>query len=172
MEIRAAAKHHDRGGTTMLEINIPGFGMVRLEHLVTDFSGTLSVEGKLLPGVREQLSALASQLTVHIITADTFGTVQREIEGIQGELKLLALNDQDIQKEDYVKKLGADHVVAVGNGNNDRRMLHAARLGIAVIEGEGASAQAVMAADIVVRNIVDALGLLLNPIRCKATLRF
>ena len=156
----------------MLEINIPGFGMVRLEHLVTDFSGTLSVEGKLLPGVREQLSALASQLTVHIITADTFETVQREIEGIQGELKLLALNDQDIQKEDYVKKLGADHVVAVGNGNNDRRMLHAARLGIAVIEGEGASAQAVMASDIVVRNIVDALGLLLNPIRCKATLRF
>jgi len=156
----------------MIEIDIPGFGMVRLEHLVTDFSGTLSVDGKMLPGVREQLSAFASQLAVHIITADTLGTVQREVEGIPGELKLLSLNDQDIQKEDYVKKLSADHVVAVGNGNNDRRMLHAARLGIAVIEGEGASAQAVMASDIVVKNIADALGLLLNPTRCKATLRF
>jgi len=156
----------------MLEINIPGFGMVRLEHLVTDFSGTLSVDGKLLPGVREQLNALAHQLTVHIVTADTFGTVQREVEGVQGELKLLALNDQDIQKEDYVRKLGVDHVVAIGNGNNDRRMLRAARLGIAVIEGEGASAETVMAATIVVKNITDALGLLLNPTRCKATLRF
>jgi P-type E1-E2 ATPase len=156
----------------MLEINIPGFGLVRLEHLVSDFSGTLSVDGKLLPGVREQLNALAQMLTIHIITADTFGTVQREVEGIRGELKLLPLNDQDIQKEEYVKKLGVDHVVAIGNGNNDRRMLRAARLGIAVIEGEGASAASVMAAAIVVRNITDALGLLLNPTRCKATLRF
>jgi soluble P-type ATPase len=156
----------------MIEIDIPGFGMLRLAHLVTDFSGTLSVDGKMLPGVREQLHSLAGQLAVHIITADTFGTVQREVEGIQGELKLLLLHDQDIQKEEYVKKLGADHVVAVGNGNNDRRMLHTARLGIAVIEGEGASAQAVMASDIVVKNITDALGLLLNPTRCKATLRY
>jgi soluble P-type ATPase len=156
----------------MLEINVPGFGMVRLEYLVTDFSGTLSVDGKLLPGVREQLNALAQLLTVHIVTADTFGTVQREVKGIQGELKLLSLDDQDIQKEDYVKKLGVDHVVAIGNGNNDRRMLRAARLGIAVIEGEGASAQAVMAAAIVTRNIADAFNLLLNPTRCKATLRF
>ena len=156
----------------MLEINVPGFGMVRLEYLVTDFSGTLSVDGKLLPGVREQLNTLAQLLTVHIVTADTFGTVQREVKGIQGELKLLSLDDQDIQKEEYVKKLGADHVVAVGNGNNDRRMLRAARLGIAVIEGEGASSQAVMAATIVVRNIADAFNLLLNPTRCKATLRF
>jgi soluble P-type ATPase len=51
-------------------------------------------------------------------------------------------------------------------------MLHAARLGIAVIEGEGAAAQAVMAAAIVVRSIADAFDLLLNPTRCKATLRF
>jgi soluble P-type ATPase len=156
----------------MLEIEVPGFGLVRLEHLVTDFSGTLSFDGKLLPGVREQLHSLAELLTVHIVTADTFGTVQREIAGIQGELKLLSLKEQDIQKEDYVRRLGADHVVAVGNGNNDRKMLNAARLGIAVIEGEGASAQAVVAADIVVKNITDALGLLLNPTRCKATLRF
>jgi soluble P-type ATPase len=156
----------------MLEIDIPGFGLVRLEHLVTDFSGTLSVDGKLLPGVREQLNALAQQLTVHIITADTFGTVQQEVEGIPGELKMLVPADQDIQKEEFIKKLGVDHVVAIGNGNNDRRMLGAARLGIAVMEGEGAAAAAVMAAAIVVKNITDALGLLLNPTRCKATLRF
>jgi soluble P-type ATPase len=159
-------------GGIMIEIDIPGFGRVRLEHLVTDFSGTLSVDGKLLAGVREQLNTLARELAVHIITADTFGTVQREVEGIQGELKLLSLSDQDIQKEDYVRRLGVDHVVAIGNGNNDRRMLRAAHLGIAVIEGEGASSQTVMAAAIVVKNITDALDLLLNPTRCKATLRF
>jgi len=35
----------------MLEIAVPGFGPVRLAHLVSDFTGTLSVDGELLPGV-------------------------------------------------------------------------------------------------------------------------
>ena len=29
----------------MFKIDIPGFGVVRLEHLVSDFTGTLSVDG-------------------------------------------------------------------------------------------------------------------------------
>jgi soluble P-type ATPase len=156
----------------MLEIIIPGFGTVKLEHLVSDFTGTLSVDGKLIPGVQEQLNKIARFLSVHIITADTFGTAQQELKDIQCETIFLTGEDQDIQKEEYIKKIGPGHVAAVGNGNNDRRMLHAARLGIAVIEGEGASAQAVMAATIVVRSIADAFDLLLNPTRCKATLRF
>jgi soluble P-type ATPase len=122
--------------------------------------------------VKEQLNKIAQFLSVHIITADTFGTAREELKDIQCETIFLTGEDQDIQKEDYIKKFGPDHVAAVGNGNNDRRMLHAARLGIAVIEGEGASAQAVMAATIVVKSIADAFDLLLNTTRCKATLRF
>ena len=156
----------------MLEITIPGFGLAKLEHLVSDYTGTLSIDGTLIPGVKEQLNNIAQFLSVHIVTADTFGTAREEVKDIPCETIFLTGEDQDIQKEDYIKKLGPDHVVAVGNGNNDRRMLRAARLGIAVIEGEGASAQAVMAAAIVVRSITDAFALLLNPTRCKATLRF
>jgi soluble P-type ATPase len=156
----------------MLEITIPGFGLAKLEHLVSDYTGTLSIDGTLIPGVKEQLNNIAQFLSVHIVTADTFGTARGEVKDIKCETIFLTGEDQDIQKEDYIKKLGPDHVVAVGNGNNDRRMLRAARLGIAVIEGEGASAQAVMAAAIVVRSITDAFDLLLNPTRCKATLRF
>jgi hypothetical protein len=36
----------------MFELDIPGFGLVRLEHLVSYFTGTLSVDGRLLQGVR------------------------------------------------------------------------------------------------------------------------
>ncbi|NMC74942.1 MAG: hypothetical protein GYA56_11410 [Geobacteraceae bacterium] len=57
------------------------------------------------------------------------------------------------------------------NGNNDRLMLKAARLGIAVCEGEGCAVAALMNADIQARSIGEALGLLLNPKRLKATLR-
>jgi soluble P-type ATPase len=156
----------------MIEITIPGFGMAKLEHLVSDFTGTLSIDGRLIPGVKEQLNRLAEVLSLHIITADTFGTAREELKDLPLKTVVITGADQDLQKEDYVKKLGQDHVVAVGNGNNDRRMLNSARLGIAVIEGEGASAQAIMAATVVVRSITDAFALLLNPTRCTATLRF
>jgi len=33
----------------MFELDIPGFGLIRLEHLVSDFTGTLSVDLLLNP---------------------------------------------------------------------------------------------------------------------------
>jgi soluble P-type ATPase len=50
-------------------------------------------------------------------------------------------------------------------------MLRAARLGLVVVESEGAAGEAVMAADVVLPSIVDALDLLLHPLRLTATLR-
>ena len=55
----------------MLEIDIPGFRLTRLEHLVSDFTGTLSVDGRLLPGIKERLNAVSNLLKVHVVTADT-----------------------------------------------------------------------------------------------------
>ncbi|MCK5140110.1 MAG: HAD hydrolase family protein, partial [Thermodesulfovibrionia bacterium] len=78
----------------------------------------------------------------------------------------------DVQKEGYVRNLGASSVVAFGNGNNDRKMLKAAGLGIAVTEGEGCAVDALMAADIHVNSAKAGLEMLLNPKRCKATLRY
>ena len=45
-------------------------------------------------------------------------------------------------EEEYINKLGAEAVVAFGNGSNDRRMLKAARIGIAVSLGEGCAVDA------------------------------
>lgn len=154
------------------EIDISGFGLIKLEHLVSDFTGTLSVDGKLLPGVKDCLNKIAKFLKVHILTADTFGMAKAELEGINCEMHILEGENLDIQKEGYVKGLGAENVVAFGNGNNDRRMLKIARIGIAVSEGEGCSVDALMAANIHVKSALDGLNLLLNPRRCKATLRF
>jgi soluble P-type ATPase len=67
--------------------------------------------------------------------------------------------------------MGAERVVAIGNGRNDRLMLEAAALGIAVIGDEGIAAEAASASDIVTRHIRDALQLLLEPRRLVASLR-
>lgn len=39
----------------MFELDIPGFGLIKLEHLVSDFTGTLSVDGGLFAGSKETL---------------------------------------------------------------------------------------------------------------------
>jgi len=43
----------------MFELDIPGFGLIKLEHLVSDFTGTLSVDGRLLPGVKKRLNEIS-----------------------------------------------------------------------------------------------------------------
>ncbi len=156
----------------MNEIDIPGFGMVRLEHLVSDFTGTLSVDGILLPKVESRLNKLSEVMKIYILTADTFGKARSELRNVKCEMHILTGQNHDVQKEEFVSKLGAGSVVALGNGKNDRKMLKAAKIGIAVTEEEGCAVDAIMAADIHVRAALDGLDLLLNTKRCKATLRF
>ena len=156
----------------MLEIDISGFGPVKLEHLVSDFTGTLSVNGIIMPGVKERLTKVAETLQVHIITADTYGTAQHELEDIKSEIHILKGPRLDIQKEEYTVGLTRELVIVLGNGNNDRLMLKAARIGIAVTEGEGCSVEAIMAANIHVRSVIEGLDLLLEPMRLKATLQY
>lgn len=156
----------------MIKIEVPGFGPIELHHLVSDFTGTLSVDGSLLPGVKDLLNNVAKSLKVHILTADTFGTARKELETVDCEVHMLSGEDHDRQKEEFVVKLGRGGLIAIGNGNNDRRMLKAARIGVAVCLKEGCAADAVRSADIFTTSAADALELLLNPQRMKATLRF
>jgi soluble P-type ATPase len=156
----------------MFELEVQGFGWIRLEHLVSDFTGTLSVDGKILPGLTEQLNKIAEFLKIHILTADTFGKAREELKGVSCEVFILTGEKHDVQKEEYVQRLGPERVVAFGNGNNDRKMLKIARVGIAVSEGEGCAVDALTAAHIHVTSATDGLDLLLNKKRLKATLRF
>jgi soluble P-type ATPase len=152
-------------------IEIPGFGKLSLRHLVLDYNGTLAVDGALFSGISEKLNNLAGFFEIHIVTADTTGTARQELEGIRCTLKIVEKENQDRQKEEYVKKLGSEEVVAIGNGRNDRLMLAAARIGIAVMQKEGCATWALQAADIVVQDACDAFDLFLNPKRLTATLR-
>ncbi len=155
----------------MLEIAIPGAETLRLDYLVADFNGTLAADGILLPGVAEALWQLAEPLDIHVVTADTHGRARDTLAGLPCELVVLANGSQDLAKGRYVESLGTARCVAFGNGRNDRLMLAAAGLGIAVIGPEGAAVEALLAAKIAVSDVGAALGLLLNPARLAATLR-
>jgi P-type E1-E2 ATPase len=156
----------------MIEVNIPGHGTLRLDFLVLDHNGTLAVDGNLVPGVRECLEKLSQDLTIFVVTADTFGKARAQLEGIPCDLTILPPGNQDRAKLAFVEKLGSDRTVCIGNGRNDALMLETAALGVAVLLAEGAATATLNSADVVCMGIVPALELLLNPLRLTATLRF
>ena len=154
----------------MIHLDIPGRGILELEDLVLDLNGTIALDGEVLAGVPERLAALSESLTVHLVTADTQGQAAVIAEQLGVRLVRVAPGDEAEQKRSLVERLGAERVVAVGNGANDAGMLQAAALGIAVLGPEGLAGEAWQAAD-VVAGIHQALDLLLHPRRLVATLR-
>jgi soluble P-type ATPase len=155
----------------MIELNIPGRGLIQLQHLVCDVNGTLAVDGQLLEGVKLSLSKLSDRLTLHLLTADTHG--KQDI--IDQRLGLRAVHiqpgDEAGQKENYVRQLGAETIVAIGQGANDAGMLRTAALGICILSHEGTAVETLLGADLVVANIDEALEILEKPLRIVATLR-
>ncbi len=155
----------------MFKCDIPGFGPLRIQNLVLDYNGTLAIDGQPIRYVKEILQKLSTLMEIHILTADTFGTVKQNFEQPSFFVEILQEENQAKQKEAYVQKLGAAETIAVGNGRNDRLMLKKARLGIVVIQQEGAAGIALKNADIVVPDIVSALKLFFEPKRLIASLR-
>ena len=155
----------------MIHFNIPGVGDYNLEHLVMDVNGTLAVDGQLIDGVAEKLASLRGQLTIHLLTADTHG---RQAV-IDQQLGLTAVRimpgGESLQKAEYVRRVGVERVVAIGQGANDAEMLAAARLGICVMSIEGAARETLLASDLVAPTILSALELLEKPLRIAASLR-
>ena len=155
----------------MIELNIPGRGQIELEHLVCDVNGTLAVDGNLQDGLVRSLSAIKDRLTLHLLTADTHGR-QKTID-LQLNLKAVRIQpgDEALRKAEFVRRLSAERVVAIGQGANDAAMLKEARLGICVLSLEGVAVETLMAADLVVPDIFSALDLLEKPLRIVASLR-
>jgi P-type E1-E2 ATPase len=155
----------------MIEISIPGRGNLQLEHLVCDVNGTLAVDGVLIEGVARAMKLLSDRFTIHLLTADTHG---RQAV-IDQQLGLTAVRIQPggeaEQKEAYVRRLGAERCIALGQGANDAAMLRAAGLGIVVFSREGTAVEALLAADIVTPDVLTALDILDKPLRLIATLR-
>jgi P-type E1-E2 ATPase len=155
----------------MIELTIPGRGELRIEHLVTDVNGTLALDGILLDGLAKRIGLLRDRLQIHLLTADTHG--RQAVIDQQLNLTAVRINggNEAGQKAEYVHKLGAHSVIAIGQGANDAAMLKTAALGICVMSQEGVAVETLLSADLLVPNIFAALDLLDRPLRLIASLR-
>jgi P-type E1-E2 ATPase len=155
----------------MIELNIPGKGILQLEHLVSDVNGTLALDGQLPEGLARQVRNLRDRLTVHLLTADTHGKQAIIDQQLGLQAVRIQPGDEARQKADYVCRLGADRVVAMGQGANDALMLREAALGICILSREGVALETLQTADLLVPDVFAALELLDKPLRIVASLR-
>ncbi|WP_457597454.1 HAD family hydrolase [Hydrogenimonas sp.] len=154
-----------------MTIDIPGYKSLDIRYLVLDFNGTIAKDGEIAPDTLQRIRDLSALYEVHVVTADTFGSAAKALEDTQIKLEILTSSNHTEEKARYIDALGSHFCAAIGNGSNDMQMLSLAALGIAVAEAEGCSTRAILAADILCRNIDEALGLLRHPKRLTATLR-
>ena len=159
-----------------ITIDIPGFGKLQINAVLSDYTGTLAFNGKLVAGVRDRLLRLAELVDIHVVTSDSYGTAEEELKGLPLICKMLQPEKEDVQKRLYAEGLNPRLLASLGNGNNDRLHLklvkEAGGLAIAVENGEGCALDAILNSNIFVFGAVNALDLLLETIRLRATLRF
>ena len=152
-------------------IKIPGRETVEIKNVIFDYNGTIAIDGQLIEGVAKSINELSSDFNFHVITADTFGSVNNALKDVICTVIKISEQNQNQTKVEYLLKLGKETTLCVGNGRNDKLMLKESVVGIAVIQDEGTSTDTLMASDIICKSIMDVLEFLKKPDRLKATLR-
>ncbi|ASJ13994.1 HAD family hydrolase [Thermococcus radiotolerans] len=147
-------------------MQIPNYGEIRAQSILFDLNGTLGESGKVEEEVKHLLERLADKYTVVVLSADTFGTLEEEFRELPVRIERVS---SGAEKAEIAK--GYEPYIAVGNGNNDVAMLEGAELAFCVIGPEGATTDALLASDVVVRDVKDAIGMLLDERKLIATLR-
>ena len=155
----------------MIELKVPGRGVIQLEYLVSDVNGTLALDGQLIEGVAKALVRLRDRLDLHLLTADTQGRQSIIDQQLGLDAVRISSGDESGAKAAYVRELGAERVVAIGQGTNDAGMLDEAAVGVCVLSQESTAVDTLMSADLVAPDIHAALELLENPMRLVASLR-
>jgi soluble P-type ATPase len=152
-------------------VEIPGRESFEIKNVVFDYNGTVAIDGKLIEGISESINELSNSFNFYVITADTYSTVKEELQNTKCEVIVIPNSQQDISKLNFVKKLGSQYTLSVGNGRNDKLMLKETVLGIAILQDEGLCTETLLNSDILVKSIFDVFGFLKDSNRLIATLR-
>lgn len=152
-----------------MEYDIPGQGQLKIKTIILDLNGTLSVAGTVPDGVKRRLQLLKDRgLKVVFFTGNTRNDADDLAATLGIEWKL-AKNAED--KRNLALQLDPESCASIGNGRIDLELMKVVKLRIVTLQAEGVHIQTMLASDIVVPTINDALDLFLDKQRLIATLR-
>lgn len=152
-----------------MKFDIPGHPNLEIDIVVLDLNGTLTIDGRLIDGAKERIASLKKEgLDFRLFTGDTLGTGQ----AIAQELGLtLHLTNNAEAKLEEGTKLGLERIAVIGNGRIDLELFKKAALRICTLQDEGVFAPLLLETDVLVKDIKDALDLLIYKKRLIATMR-
>jgi soluble P-type ATPase len=154
----------------MISIQRPGMESLDIHFVLIDFEGTLAMDGRVHPKAKDKVNLLSKRVTITILTKSNREKVEETLRKMRAEILYVTEGDSSQQKLNALQRLGAHQTAVIGNGLDDVRILEQAGLGMCVIGKEGASAEAMAKADLVVTHVLDALDFLLKPLRQRAIL--
>jgi len=149
--------------------DIPGQEKLEIKTIILDLNGTLSVAGTVPEGVKERLDSLkAKGFNVLFFTGNT----RNDADDLAQKLGItwkLAKTAGD--KANLARELGPDTCASIGNGRIDLELMKTVKLRIVTLQAEGVHVKTLLASDIVIPSIIDALDLFIDEQRLVATLR-
>lgn len=154
----------------MISIEVPGRPTLEIQNVALDYNGTIAFDGSIAPEVGELIRRVTEVAHVCVLTADTYGTARAQCEPLGVEVRTFPSGAAAGEKQAIVESL-AGATACLGNGFNDIQMCDAADFSIGVLDGEGMCPALLGHVDVVARSSAEALALLLNGNRIKATLR-
>ena len=154
----------------MIKVEIPGRGMFNFENAVFDYNGTIAVDGDVNSETEKNIKKLGELLNIYILTADTYGTVNKKCGHLPAEIKVFPGDEASKHKKEIVENLKGQ-TICFGNGFNDIEMFKSADLSVCIIDEEGCCGKIIAHSDIVVKSINDGFNLLFRTNRIKADLR-
>jgi soluble P-type ATPase len=154
----------------MIRIERPGQEPLEIQFILIDFEGTLAQDQRIHPKAKDKINLLSKRAKIYVLTKGDKEFLDEAFRKVDVEPFYSKEGETTQQKLDFLRQLGANKTVAIGNGADDAPMIEEAGFGICVAGKEGASGETIRKADLVVSNIIDALDFLLKPLRQKATL--
>lgn len=152
-----------------MRYTIPGIGTLEITTLVLDLNGTLSVHGKIVPGVKERLDQLKNLgINVILFSGDHRGNGQEMSDELGIVFKKAGSQEE---KEKLFLELDTEKTAAIGNARIDNGKFKHAKLSIATLQAEGIHTGILKYVDIIVPNINDALDLFIDSSSLEATMR-
>lgn len=151
---------------------IPGFGDIDIKYLVFDLNGTLAIDGIISDQVQQYIVSLKHDYDIIIISRDIHNNVKELADKLGvNHVKISSDLPASEQKAHFVRSIGGESVIAIGNGNSDVDMFKESAIAIAVLGPEGACSDCIAEADLVVTNILYAFECIKTPSRLIATLQ-
>ena len=151
-----------------MKYDVPRVGILEFDTIVLDLNGTLSVKWMISDETKEKISRLRELgFTIYLLTGDARWTGQTLCDNLWIDL---VVTQGSKEKAAFMKKIGKEKTVAIGNARIDIGMFQNAALSIATIQSEWIHTAILEHVDIIIPNIEDALDLFIDWDSLRATM--